>query len=109
MNRRANLNSASSKQLALPFGGIGGLLPFAVRRASLQLAARRQLLALELAPGLASQQYLEDVALLLHMRRCARKQGNAAAFAATPDGRRAHAIIHSLVTRIAAEQIQLCG
>lgn len=94
-------NESSSPQLALHFSRAKGL-PFAVSPRSLRLRTRRRLTR----PSFNALVYSERVELLRILRckyrAAVRSTGNAAAFASSPEGRRAHAVIDGMV-------MTLCG
>jgi hypothetical protein len=114
------LKRASSSQIHFSFRATRGL-PFAVSTRAIARAARRAFREYPVRPRseFALLRYLEGVALLNQLRRQHRAavrelrragcRGSAAAYACTPEGRRANAAIDALMERIALEQASLCG
>lgn len=97
-------------------------LPFVVRRRAVGRAVGRVMSAYMTsrpaadrpAAGFCMRALAEDEALLAELRnrsRAASGKGcvRAAAFAASPEGRRVHRMIDELSARIEAQEVSLCG
>lgn len=110
------LNRSSNKQPSFPFRVESGL-PFAVSPRSLDRSALREFRMLPDAVMPDRQflllRYAEKVALLHQLRRiykqAMKRNGGAAVYAGTPEGRRAHKQMDQLMLEIAAERTSLCG
>ena len=110
--------SSHQEQLGLRFRIDSGL-PLAVSPRSMASVARREFASTPDA-SLPERQfqvmrYAEKVALLRNLRRsyrravCHKAGGSAALYAATPEGRRVHRTMQTLMQQIAAERNSLCG